>query len=271
MRFLCLHGKGTSAEIFSIQSATFRRLLPPSYTFDFLDGPYTSPPAAGVSLFFNPPYYAYYHSSDPSAIRESYSFLQEHIDKNGPYDGVMCFSQGCALIAGFLLDHQVTRPHIPLPFSCAVFICGGMPLPIIEDLGIEIPTFARELENQSVKELFATAAAVETAKPGDDYWNTKEEKTSILNAENINLENPYGLQVPEGWKIQIPTVHIYGKKDPRRLAGLNLASFCAGQKRVWDHGGGHDIPRLSPVSKEIAGLVKWCAKAVGEEREAKGL
>ncbi|KAI9646562.1 hypothetical protein NHQ30_004557 [Ciborinia camelliae] len=268
MRFLCLHGKGTSAEIFSIQSATFRRLLPSSYTFDFLDGPYTSPPAAGVSLFFNPPYYAYYHSSEPSAIRASYAFLQEHIEKRGPYDGVMCFSQGCALIAGFLLDHQVTRPHTPLPFHCAIFICGGMPLPIIEDLGIEIPPLARELEAQSVKELFATAAAVETAKPGDDYWNTKAQKSSILNVENIDRKNPYAIQVPEGWKIQIPTVHIYGKKDPRWLASLNLARFCGGTKRVWDHGGGHDIPRLSVVSKEIAGLVEWCAEVMGEEGES---
>ncbi|QSZ30720.1 hypothetical protein DSL72_000278 [Monilinia vaccinii-corymbosi] len=270
MRILCLHGKGTSAEIFSIQSAAFRSRLPSSYKFDFLDGPYTSPPAAGVSLFFNPPYYAYYDSTDPSAIRESYSFLQQHIDKNGPYDGVMCFSQGCALVAGFLLDHQVTRPHIPLPFKCAVFICGGVPLPIIEDLGIEIPEKARALEAQSVKELFATAAAVETAQPGDDYWNTKAEKSSILNVENIDLENPYGLVVPEGWKIQIPTVHVYGKKDPRWLASLNLASFCAGKRKVWDHGGGHDIPRFLAVSDEIAGLIKWCAKAVGDEIEAEG-
>ncbi|RAL67674.1 hypothetical protein DID88_008417 [Monilinia fructigena] len=270
MRFLCLHGKGTSAEIFSIQTATFRRLLPPSYTFDFVDGPYTSSPAAGVSLFFDPPYYAYYHSWDPSAIRESYSFLQEHIDKHGPYDGVMGFSQGCAFIAGFLLDHQVTRPHIPLPFSCVVFICGGIPLPIVEDLGIEIPEKSRALEIQSVKELSATAASVETAQPGDDYWNTKAEKTSILNVENVDLENPYNLQVPEGWKIQIPTVHIYGKKDPRWLASLNLASFCGGKRRVWDHGGGHDIPRLLEVSNKIAELVRWCVKAVGEEKVASG-
>lgn len=145
-----------------------------------------------------------------------------------------------------------------------------MPLSIVEDLGIGIPPQARALETQSVKELFATAASVETAKPGDDYWNTKAVKTSILNAEDVDLQNPYGMQVPDGWRIQIPTVHIYGKKDPRWLAGLNLASFCGGAKRIWDHGGGHDIPRLSGVSKEIAGLVEWCAGAAQDEREAEG-
>jgi hypothetical protein len=106
MRFLCLHGKGTSAKIFQSQSgilffpnipplsfffpfcfksyalsqtphsliniASFRKLLDPElYQFDFIDAPYPSTAAPGIDLFYPPPYYSFYDlaATETPAVR----------------------------------------------------------------------------------------------------------------------------------------------------------------------------------------------------------
>lgn len=65
--------------------------------------------------------------------------------------------------------------------------------------------------------------------------------------------------VPKEWLIQIPTVHVYGAKDPRFPASITLAHLCEkGVRRTFDHGGGHDIPRRAEVSVMLSELVEWC-------------
>ena len=74
----------------------------------------------------------------------------------------------------------------------------------------------------------------------------------------------YGLDFttfPEDLKIRIPTVHVYGAKDPKYVASLQLVHFCQeGRRRVFDHGGGHDVPKATGVSDRIAELVEWAAR-----------
>lgn len=249
--------------IYLTSAAAFRSKLPSSYTFDFISGPFESSPAAGVKLFFPPPYYSFYeNTTDLLAIRASFSFLTEHIQQNGPYDGVLCFSQGCAVVAGYLLDHAATRPHEELPFKCAIFICGGVPMPIVRDLGIEISERALLLEERSRNELFAKASSVETVAPGTDYW--AKDPAGVLADLGVDEDNPYNLDVEERLKINIPTVHIYGEKDPRKFASLNLKYFCKGERRDYNHAGGHDVPRTTKVSETIASLVEWCSRTVGQ-------
>lgn len=50
------------------------------------------------------------------------SDLSEYVASEGPFDGVIGFSQGAALAAILL-----ARDEFPAPFSFAVFICGGPP------------------------------------------------------------------------------------------------------------------------------------------------
>jgi pimeloyl-ACP methyl ester carboxylesterase len=47
------------------------------------------------------------------------------IEKQGPFDGIMGFSQGAALACSLLVNHAATH-DVPL-FKAAVFICGAPP------------------------------------------------------------------------------------------------------------------------------------------------
>lgn len=66
--------------------------------------------------------FAYYDTSVPESILQAVSDLSEYVASEGPFDGVIGFSQGAALAAMLL-----ARDDFPLPFSFAVFICGGPP------------------------------------------------------------------------------------------------------------------------------------------------
>lgn len=194
-------------------------------------------------------------------IRAAHEWLRELLNRDGPYDGVMLFSQGCSLISSFLMYHQAEKPHLPLPFKVAIFICGGVPLSVIEDLGVHVSTEARDLDARTGKQLQQRASAVGTATPGTDYWLEIDERLFDPSAP-IEPSNVFGLDFTKIKKplISIPTVHIYGGKDPRFPASVQLSHFCeSSMKRTFDHGGGHDVPRTMKVSKTIAELVRWSA------------
>jgi hypothetical protein len=271
MRFLCLHGRGTSAAIFESQTASFRYKLDASrFTFDFIDAPYPSTAAAGVELFYSGPYYSFWPGSDIEDIKASQTWLLQHIAKHGPYDGVMTFSQGCSVIGSFLLYHAAERPKEPLPFKVAIFICGGMPLPVLEDLGIYVGAEAREWDELSKWELHEKASATVRKEPGFDRWGSSKFDSEAA----IDRSNVFGINfksgVPEELRINIPTVHIYGCRDPRFPSSRQLEHFCedGAKRKSYDHSGGHDIPRSSEVSERIAGLVEWCAGVVGMGEKA---
>lgn len=258
MRFLCLHGKGTSAAIFRSQTAALRPRLPSTYTFDFVDAPFPSDPAAGIAVFYPPPYYAFWHGTTVSAIRESHKWFLALLAERGPYDGVMGFSQGTGLIGSFLLYHMSEHPEQPLPFKCAVFFCGGVSLNVIADLGVTVSQAARDLDDKSRDALFEKAESVATAKSGDDYWA----KGMVFDpTEPISRGDVYGLdftRVPTRLFVKIPTVHVYGSKDPRYPSSVQLSQFCEGSlRKTMDHGSGHDIPRTKDVSDSVAEAIEW--------------
>ncbi|MCJ1476778.1 hypothetical protein MMC13_005447 [Lambiella insularis] len=261
MRFLCLHGGGTSAEIFKTQTAAFRAklTLSPPPLFDFVNGPHPAPAAPGIDLFYSPPYYSYIQPATPSGMADAYAWLRAYIAQYGPYDGVMTFSQGGALVAGMLLHQAVNTPHEPLPFECAVFICSGLPLAVLDDLGVPLSAKARDIDRQSISALSSQASSAAILAAGVERWRGVEVE-GFVEGEEVSARDFFGLDFesfPRGWRIEMPTVHVYGRRDPRYPASRILAQFCREGGRVeFDHGAGHEIPRRKEVSEAIARRVE---------------
>ncbi|RPA82085.1 hypothetical protein BJ508DRAFT_414343 [Ascobolus immersus RN42] len=277
-RILCLHGRGTSGQIFKSQTASFRYKLDPTsttYTFDFLDAPHQCPPGPDIKLFYSPPYYTFYpfdpvssHSSITD-IRACHAWLDGIFSSREPYDGVMCFSQGCAVISSYLLYRNWERPGEQVPFKWAMFICGGCPLNVLDDLGIDVGKKAWEIDEATRLGLAEKVAALEASlETGEDRWATPASTTGSAKGvlegldpdAEVNPRDVCGLDTTKlgDMRITIPTVHVYGGRDPRWPASLQLAYLCdGGVRKVWNHGGGHDVPRGKEVSETLAGLVEW--------------
>jgi len=109
------------------------------------------------------------------------------------------------------------------------------------------------------------AANPEKIKLGVGLWDNVEDL--LHDPKKMPHESEvFGLDfttMPDELSIRIPTVHTYGAKDPRWPAAMQLAYFCEKDKRkLYDHGGGHNIPRTAEVSETIAKLVVDLAKEV---------
>ncbi|RMZ80676.1 hypothetical protein DV738_g2744, partial [Chaetothyriales sp. CBS 135597] len=65
---------------------------------------------------------AYYDTDDIATILAAIDDLGTYVEKAGPFDGVLGFSQGAVLAAMLLIRNR----HAP-PFKFAVFVCAGTP------------------------------------------------------------------------------------------------------------------------------------------------
>ncbi|KAB5576460.1 serine hydrolase-domain-containing protein [Coniochaeta sp. 2T2.1] len=271
MKVLCLHGQGTSGAIFESQTAAFRSKLGPSYTFDFPDAPFPCAPAPGIkALYATGGTYTWWPQPTVSLIRGSHQRLLDHIAESGPYDALCCFSQGCALAFSFLLYHARESPE-PLPFKSVIFICGGVPFPVLEDLGYKVSDRARHVDKETVRIMKAKAARLGymasnlgEIRRGEGLWDDTSDlihDPGRMPEEEEGGGDVFGIDfgsVPGDMGIRgIETVHVFGAKDPRWPSSVQLAYFCEKERRVvYDHGGGHDIPRSTEVSERIAELVR---------------
>ncbi|RHZ52968.1 hypothetical protein CDV55_101197 [Aspergillus turcosus] len=257
MKVLCLHGKGTSGAIFKSQTASFRSHLKDlPIDFDFIDGPYPSTAAPGIDLFYPAPYYSFWEDDSLDAIQKTCSWLKGLIAERGPYDAVMMFSQGCAVGAAVLLLHHAREPAQPPPFKAAIFICGGGPLKVLESVGFEVPDKVKERDRAGREALAAQADSASILARGSARW-TGEAALAGSGKADVDEEVWMG-EIRGPFRLGIPTVHVYGNRDPRYVAGVQLSGICEpGMRRVFDHGGGHEIPRTERVSRTIADLVRW--------------
>ncbi|KAI4096349.1 MAG: hypothetical protein L6R37_006960, partial [Teloschistes peruensis] len=70
----------------------------------------------------NATYYAYYVPEIRVTVREALDDLDAYIAEEGPFDGVLAFSQGACLAAMHLVRHSVEHPSATPSFRCAIFI-----------------------------------------------------------------------------------------------------------------------------------------------------
>ncbi|KAI8280734.1 Calcium channel [Colletotrichum sp. SAR11_240] len=150
-RLLCLHGGGTSAQIFQIQLIRLQRILDARFDFVYIDAPMDSAPGPGVlPVFEGCGPYRRWVSDDPATPADEFqaqkdaavAFLKTYIKENGPFAGFVGFSQGCRAISSLLLEHQRGDDDFlgreAKPF--ALFICGTFPPFVPHEEKITAPT-----------------------------------------------------------------------------------------------------------------------------------
>ena len=81
----------------------------------------------GVEHMFPGPYYAYYTSSSAEQVQYAYDRVLDFVKTNGPFGGVIGFSQGGALAATALLHHAKLYPAADPLFKLGIFLCATLP------------------------------------------------------------------------------------------------------------------------------------------------
>ncbi|KAI0905016.1 serine hydrolase FSH [Ustulina deusta] len=151
MRFLCLHGRGTTAKIFEMQTARIRQALGRDHQFVFANGNVPTPPDAGATAVSDE-YYGYVGNTRLE-LENLYYDLLDIVNSEGPFDGFMGFSEGGA-VAAWMLIENAKHPFTFGPLKCAIFFSAAVPFdpdivrtglvkpidPAIEGEVIQIPT-----------------------------------------------------------------------------------------------------------------------------------
>ncbi|XP_016200568.1 esterase AGAP003155 [Arachis ipaensis] len=109
-RVLCFHGYRTSGKILkkSIMSR-WPEIVTQKLQLVFLDGKFPAHAKSAVGGVSDPPYYEWFRTNEDlslvSNFEECVAYIEDYMVKNGPFDGLLGFSQG-ALVASALPGMQ---------------------------------------------------------------------------------------------------------------------------------------------------------------------
>jgi hypothetical protein len=65
-------------------------------------------------------HYSYYDLDSPESFIAALDSLESYIEAEGPFGGVLAYSQGAGLVAMLLVRRQYLLPHKPCLFRCAI-------------------------------------------------------------------------------------------------------------------------------------------------------
>uniref|UniRef100_A0A5B7BP23 Serine hydrolase domain-containing protein n=1 Tax=Davidia involucrata TaxID=16924 RepID=A0A5B7BP23_DAVIN len=102
-KFLCLHGFRTSGEILRKQVTKWPDSVLQKIDLVFLDAPFPAQGKSDVEGIFDPPYYEWFQFNkeftEYTNFDECLAYIEDYMIKQGPFDGLLGFSQGAILSA----------------------------------------------------------------------------------------------------------------------------------------------------------------------------
>eukprot|EP00250_Pteridium_aquilinum_P017338 c23580_g1_i1 orf=139-732(+) len=146
LRVLCLHGFRTNASIMKTQLAKWDRSVIDLLDLVFLNAPYPAAGESDVEGFFPPPFYEWfrYEKTEIGAVnyktlkeciqagevtyrnlKECIQFISDFMETQGPFDGLLGFSQGSILAAALAGMQQQGLALTSSPALRFVIIISG--------------------------------------------------------------------------------------------------------------------------------------------------
>lgn len=164
LRILCVHGYRQNDITFREKSGAFRKLLKKHIDFHFVCAPHLipeeanilrSPPEQERGWWFSKPDKSYRALDETDVCigyEDSLQLIAHEFESNGPFDGVLGFSQGAAFTS--LLCALKKDPQYKLHFKFAILIAGFKSLlqahRRLYDDPIDCPTFHTVGETDAV-------------------------------------------------------------------------------------------------------------------------
>jgi len=190
-----------------------------------------------VENIFPGPYLCYYNLPTPALVQQAHEYILDIMDEEGPFDGVIGFSQGAALAASMILQHAKACPMNDL-FKVAIFA------------GASLPYNLDDISRLSKHEADISEIP-ENSRNADEPW-------AFPTKPDTSTEVLLGRYHPEvgGARIAIPTVHIIGEQDQFAPQSRLVAKLCSVETRVIIHNGGHRMPRERQHQMKAVGAVQ---------------
>jgi predicted esterase len=297
-RILCLHGMGCNSTIFRWQLGKLIQAMKSEYEFVFLDGEVECEAAPGLENA-PPPHLCFYTGTSVAEMAEAHEQIQFFIEEEGPFDGIIGFSQGAALAASYILHHASQHGFERPPFTFAFFLAST--LPFSPDLS---PSFDVMLRSLASQELEATngvtpspsvlSGSLIAPAENDGPWklksadgtpmtvrqlvNSSDRLEGLVFAALNDTENARAALTsldadPSSenscrpfhplWtsaRITMPTLHLIGRDDLFNRQARVLYDLCSiNERAIVEHSGGHEVPKEERV---LASLISQALHVV---------
>lgn len=238
-RLLCLHGGGTSAEIFEVQARGIVRALAGTFRFVFVNAPFLSAPHPDIVPYFGDsgPFYRWMRwdgdaRENTEEERKILSQLQWAMDEDegrGDWVGVMGFSQGAKIAASLLWTQEKVKEGKG-PFRFGVIVAGRAPVVVLDP----------------ERKMLTIPHTADISKLGHDFADW---------APDNKGEHA----------ISIPTLHVHGTRDPGHPLHKRLVTdYCKdGTARVVEWDGGHRLPIQKDDVDAVVGHMLELAREAG--------
>ena len=204
-----------------------------------------------MDAFFSGPYYCYYELPTPDQVSAAFDLIWDTITEEGPFDGLIGFSQGSALASSFLLS-DVRSKSPQDPFKCAIFFCASMPFDLASrPFTVSSDGASHDAENGKLLINFDVTDCIPEASNSAGFFGTFDETTLFLHRYTSSYANR------EKSMITIPTTHIVGTADSYYKQGLALRDLCTPNNREFmEHRLGHDIPKDRNTTTRMSACIQ---------------
>ncbi|PVI02665.1 DUF341 domain protein [Periconia macrospinosa] len=282
MKILCLHGVGSSALILENQLRQLMSAVDPSYEFVFVDGPIPSERGPGVQAYIEAPFYSHTAGYSIEDMNEATQHLSDTFDELGPFDGVLGFSQGAALVTSWLhkqlQNHQKPPVRFALLFS-SVMPCAATPSSC-EDAVHQLLVRGQSVENEGLvkepslsrEERLFVQLLHQTIIPSKKQRQMLPDYDLSVYSEGDGLDAPR-LMHPQliQERILIPTIHVTGKRDQHYMRAMSEVAYGLYDGRMTkklEHSGGHEPPQKITEIKAVIRALEWALRQAEQPQPA---
>jgi hypothetical protein len=196
---------------------------------------------------------------DPQDVEDAERQLLQLAIEDGPYDGILGYSQGATLAAQTIIRFDVEHPEgliQDMPFRFAIFFNGATPSKVFEMSEAPIPV---SVENEPEAIHFYSQM-----KANPLLHSTKLFLAKLPNGRKVLTDSKRGMlkcdAALDGTLIKIPTLHVRCPGD-REEYGHGLFKLCEPQlAQQYFHHHEHDFPRGYDEMRNIARLIRSTAE-----------
>ncbi|KAK7894357.1 hypothetical protein LTR67_006118 [Exophiala xenobiotica] len=283
---LCLHGGGSNATVFKIQTRRLIWQLEKQFRFVFAQAPIEGTPGFGMLPVFAScaPFYRWVNrrfkigesdvETTPAAEVDTIdSIIYDVMQANGGVDsfkGVMGFSQGARLTAGLLLRQKIQERDLAASSSSSESSTGtgtGTGTATTTTTTTPTPSSANASANtglgrgRGLKTKFAFGIMIGGPYPPIGLIPSPCPSPSPSGPDENDNDNDKNIETSimmADYKLlkDIPTVHAWGRDDHIRPGCEALARLCESDHSFqMDFDGGHHLPLKDVEAKDLCDLI----------------
>ncbi|KAK1291670.1 Rhodanese-like domain-containing protein 6 [Acorus calamus] len=222
MKLLCLHGFRTSGAFLQKQISKWDPSIFTDFDLVFPDGLYPAGGKSEIEGIFPPPYFEWFQFNkeftEYQNLEECISFLCDYIANNGPFDGLLGFSQGAtlsALLLGYQAQGKILKDHPPMKLFVSV---SGSKFrdPVICEVAYKEPIKVRSVHFIGEK----------------DWLKIPSEELATAFEEPLIIRHPQGHTVPRLDEAAVKKLSEFSQRIHQNNVVNGIATTEDGQVRV---------------------------------------